>query len=179
MFGKPQQQPTPQPNFPPPPAPQGRIAASEAAKIQGGGLVQIIITNPTVPEFYVFLNDRHAPQAEIEGFSLQIEADELGGAVPVVRATLAQIVTNVAGQRVTQRTELFPGTLEIVALGRRLSVTCTRLNSLEGLWISLGLLPDGTGRDITGAKSLNVLMEGGLLSARLGWMDGAEEDIFS
>ena len=172
MFGKPQQ-PTAAPNFPQ----AGRIAASEAAKIQGGGLVQIIITNPNIPEFYVFLNEQHVPQMEIEGFSLQIEADPLNG-VPIVRATLAQVVTNVAGQRTTQRRELFPGTLEIVALGRRVSVTCTSLNSLDGLWISLGLLPDGTGRDITGAKSLTILMESGLFSARLVWTDGAEEELF-
>ena len=174
MFGKPQQS-APQPNFPQ----QGRIPASEAAKIQGGGLVQIIITNPSIPEFYVFLNERYAPQTEVEGFSLQVEAPDSSGGPPIVRATLAQIITNVAGQRTTQRTELFPGTLEIIASGRRISVTCTRLNSLDGLWISLGLLPDGTGRDIEGgAKSLNILMEGGLLSARLVWQDGAEEDIF-
>jgi hypothetical protein len=174
LFGKPQQQPpAAAQNFPQP----GRIAASEAAKIQGGGLVQIIITNPNIPEFYVFLNEQYAPQLEIEGFSLQIEVGDTSG-VPIVRATLAQIVTNVAGQRLTQRRELFPGTLEIVTLGRRVSVTCTSLNSLDGLWISLGLLPDGTGRDITGAKSLNILMEGGLFSARLIWMDGAEEELF-
>ncbi len=177
MFGKPQQPANPQPNFPQNAAPSGRVPANEAAKIQGGGLVQIILTNTNVPEFHVFLNERYVPQVEIEGFSLQIEADALGG-VPTVRATLAQIVTNVAGQRTTQRLELFPGTLAIVALGRRVSVTCTRRDSLDGLWISLGLLPDGTGRDIEGAQSLSILMEGGLFSARLGWTDGAVEDIF-
>ena len=134
---------------------------------------------PKYPEFYVFLNERYVPQTEVEGFSLQVEAPDNPNEAPTVRATLAQIVTNVAGQRTTQRLELFPGTLEIIALGRRISVTCTRLNSLDGLWISLGLLPDGTGKDIEGAKSLNLLMEGGLLSARLVWQDGAAEDLLA
>ena len=171
MFGKPQPQPMP------PPAPS-RQPAAEIARIQGGGLAQIIVTNPSIPEFHFFLNDQYVPQMEIEGFSVQIDApDAATGATPTVRATLSRLVTNMAGQRTTQRLELFPSTLEIVALGRRISVTCMNLNSLDGLWISLGLQPDGTGKDVEGAQSLTILMESGLLSARLTWTDGTSEDL--
>ncbi|MFM9709681.1 hypothetical protein, partial [Streptomyces galilaeus] len=60
----------------------------------------------------------------------------------------------VTGEKTLQRTELFPCTLEIVALGRRISVSCPNADSLEGVWINLGLNPEGAGSDVTGAQAL-------------------------
>lgn len=170
MFGK----RTP-PNQPPSPP---RLRAADIAKLQGGGLVQVIVTHLSPPEFYLFLNDTYVPQMEVDSLSLSVESptrDNLGG---VVRATLARYVTDVTGRRNLQRTELFPCTLEIVGLGRRISVTATQYDSVEGMWISLGLRPDGTSADIQGAQALRVLIGEGFVDAKLTWIDGEVEDLF-
>jgi len=151
-------------------------AAHEVAKIQGGGLVQVIVTSLTPMTYYLFLNDQAVSQMDIESLSVSIEAPE-GTGNGIVRATLSRYVGTVTGQKTLQRTELFPCTLEIVALGRRISVTCMRPDSLEGCWISLGLAPDGTGSDITGAKALRFLLTEGILDAKLTWEDGQTEDL--
>ena len=170
MFGKPQQSNGT--------TPSARPAAGDVAKIQGGGLVQIIVTNPTLPEFYVFLNEQYIPQMEIEGFSVNIEApDGSGGGTPVVRATLSRLVATVTGGRSSQRQELFPSTLELIALGRRIAITCSNLNSLEGLWINLGLQPDGNSAELKGVKALSIVLEGGILDAKLTWTDGVTENL--
>ncbi len=169
MFGK-----------PPPPNSQngaGRPAAVDVAILEGGGLAQVIVTNLSPLTYYVFLNDRVVAPEEIESLSVSIEAPDGGIGSAIVRATLARYVVNVTGERSQQRTELFPCTLEIIALNRRIAITCQRADSLEGLWISLGLKPDGTSSDVTGAKSLRILLTDGILDAKLTWTDGETEDL--
>ncbi len=94
-----------------------------------------------------------------------------------VRATLARYAPNVTGEKSLQHAELFPCTLELVALGRRLMITCVNADSFEGLWVSLGLKPDGTGSELTGLKSLTVLINENILHASLTWVDGETEDL--
>jgi hypothetical protein len=157
--------------------PTPHILAADAAQILGGGLVQIIVTHTQPLEFYLFLNDKYVPQTDIESFSLSIETPAERNFGGVVRATLALYAQAVSGQRVQQRTELFPSTIEIVALNRRISVTATKPDSVEGLWISLGLRTDGTGRDLEGVQALRILISDGFLDAKLTWTDGAVEDL--
>ena len=169
MFGKPQTANGTTPR---------RIPAGDVAKIQGGGLVQVIVTQAAPLEYHVFLNERYVPPTDLLGLSVTIEAPPENSPVqPVVRATLSRYVTNVTGERTAQRTELFPCTLEIIALGRRISVNCTRPDSLDGLWIDLGLKPDGSGSEVSGAQTLNILLEDGLLDAKLTWTDGTTDDL--
>ncbi len=161
-----------------PPPPPSRPRAEDVAKIQGGGLVQVIVTHISPPEFYLFLNDVHVPQIDVESLSLSVEAptrDNLGG---MVRATLSHYVVDVAGRRTLQRRELFPCTLEIVGVERRISVTATQFDSVEGMWISLGLRPDGTSADVQGVQALRVLIGEGFVDAKLTWNDGEVEDLF-
>ncbi len=170
MFGRknPQQ-------MPPEPA---HVKAAEVAHIEGGGLVQLIITDVRPIAFYLFLNDVYVPQERVESFSLSIEApskEALGG---IVRATLARSVDTVAGKAELQRSELFPCTLEIIALGRRLSVTASQPDSVDGLWVSLGLRADGTSAEVQGLAALRVLVMEGFVDAKLTWNDGEVEDIF-
>lgn len=152
-----------------------RPKASDEARIEGGGLVQVVVTNTTPMAFFLFLNDRIVPQEDVESLSLYVAANDPAHAGPVVRATLARYVTSVTGERSVQRMELFPCTLELVALGRRISVTCTNADSLEGLWISLGLKADGTGYELNRLESFTVLLSADLLDARLVWEDGIAE----
>ncbi len=168
MFGKPTQN-----NGAVPPRP----AAETVAKIGGGGLVQVIVTSLAPLTFYVFLNDHEVPQTDVESISISIEAPADGLSKIVVRATLNRFLIDVTGARTQQHTELFPCTIEVVALGRRLSVTCLNPNSVDGLWVSLGLKADGTGSDLSGVQSLRFLLTEGLLDAKLTWTDGTSEDL--
>ena len=83
-----------------------------------------------------------------------------------MRATLYRYVTTVTGAKTQQHTELFPCTIEVVALGRRLAITCMRPNSLENLWVTLGLHADGTGSDLSGLQSVRFLLSQELLDAK-------------
>lgn len=159
-----------------PPAPERRV--SDVARIQGGGLVQVIVTHLNPIRFFVFVNHEEVPQQEVETFLISVEAPAEGSrAAPRVHASLSRYVTGVSGQREARQFSLFPGTIEVIALGRRLCVTARQADSLEGLWIDLGLRPDGTGHEVSGARALQVLITSEFLDARLTWMDGSSEDI--
>jgi hypothetical protein len=147
------------------------------ARLQGGGLVQVIVTSLNPTTFFVFLNDKDVPQHDVESLSIAIEAPESDSPPAVARATLSQYVRTVSAERSLQSTELFPCTLEIVALGRRITLTCLHVDSLEGLWISLGLKPDGSSAELSGAKALQILLTEEILTAKLTWMDGQSEEL--
>ena len=168
MFGK---------NKPPQADVEARLPAADAARIEGGGLVQVIVTSLGPVEFFLFLNDQLVPQVDVESLSLSVEAPGADVSGGIVRATLARYVTNVTGTRTIQRSELFPCTLEIVAAGRRVAVTCATPNSLEGVWINLGLRADGTSADVKGAQSVQVLVTDSLVDARITWVGGETEDL--
>lgn len=168
MFGKPHVSPNGSP-------PTSR-RASDVAKIDGKGLVQVVVTNIEPFEFYLFLNDKIVPQEEVESLSLSIEAAKSGG--DGIVAALSRYVTSLDGKRTSQFLDLFPATVEIVAVGRRVSVTCTDSSSIDSVYISLGLRPDGAGSELSGAKSLRVLITDGILDGKLTWNDGEIEDLF-
>jgi hypothetical protein len=161
-----------------PDAAADRPAASDAARITGGGLVQAIVTSLSPFTYYLFLNDREVPQAEVESLSVSVDAGD-GSTPGMVRASLSRYVKDVTGGTNQQYTELFPCTLEIVAQGRRICVSCPNAGSLDGLWINLGLRPDGSGAEVQGAKVLRIVLTEGILDAKLTWMDGQTEDLLA
>ena len=168
MFGKPVQN-----NGASPP----RKAAADVAQIDGGGLVQVVVTGLLPLTFSLFLNDTEVPQIDVDSLSISVEVPSDGVSTPTVRATLYRYVTAVTGGKTQQHTELFPCTIEVVALGRRLAITCMNPNSTDGLWVSLGLRSDGTGSDLTGLQSVRFLLSQDLLDAKLTWEDGVSEDL--
>ena len=170
MFGKPTEPAKFNPSTPPP--------ASDVAKIQGGGLVQVIVTGVTPLEFHVFLNDKYVSQVEMDSLSASLEGPSDMLPNGVVRGTLSRNVTSVTGGHAQDRSELFPCTFEVIALGRRLSITTTQPNSLEGAFINLGLKSDGTSNELNGVKALRVLIGDGILDAKITWVDDVTEDIF-
>ena len=154
-----------------------RKAAADVARIEGGGLVQVIVTQLLPLTFFLFLNDTEVPQIDVDSLSISVEVPNDGVSTPTVRATLYRYVQAVTGDKTQQHTELFPCTIEVVALGRRLAITCLNPNSVDGLWVSLGLRPDGTGSDLSGLQSVRFLLSQELLDAKLTWEDGASEDL--
>jgi len=170
MFGRGSHLPPPVPLIP-------HRSASVAAQIVGGGLVQLIVTNEAPLTFYLFLNDTTIAQEDFDSLSIDIEMPTDADSSPLVRATLARYVVDVTGSRTLQRTELFPCTIEIVARGRRISLTATRADSLDGLWIDLGMRADGTGNVVNGATAMRFLLNEQILDARLTTADGGPEDL--
>jgi hypothetical protein len=156
---------------------QARPTAAEMALIQGGGLVQIIVTNLAPLTYFLFLNDTEVSQMDVESLSIFIEAPQGAGDAGTIRATLARYMPSVTGARTLQRTELFPCTLELIALQRRLSITAMHADSFDGLWISLGLKPNGESFELEGLKGLTVLINETILHAKLTWQDGETEDL--
>ncbi len=152
-----------------------RQPATEVAQIQGGGLVLVVVTETSPLSYCIFLNNRAVPQENVESLSVAVEVSDAGD--PVVRATLSSYVTTVAGERSLQHKELFPCTIEMIARERRLVVSCEDLNSIDTVWIALGLHPDGAGRKISGAKGLRILLTNELLDAKVTWVDGDAEDL--
>ena len=67
--------------------------------------------------------------------------------------------------------------MELVALGRRISVTAEQADSLDNLFVTLGLRADGTGSDLQGLRALRLVLTNELLDAKLTWEDGSEEDL--
>ena len=169
MFGK----STP-PNGEPPAGP----TAAEVARIKGGGRVQFIVAQGEPRTFYLFLNDQFVPQDKVESFSVDIEApDEQRGGEPTASAILSRYVETASSLRDLQTFELFPCTVEIIARGRRIAVTASERNSLDGVWIDLGFKPDGTGSEVSGAEALRIVISADLLDARLTWVDGETENL--
>jgi hypothetical protein len=170
MFGKPNGS-VPQPPEPP------RTPASDIARITGGGLVQLFVTDLEPFTFFLFLNDFPVAQEDVESLLVNVDAPGPDGEGGVARATLGLRVPTVTGQKSLQQRELFPCTLQVVALERRISVTCMKPDVFDGLWIDLGLKPDGTSSQVSGAQSLKILLTDGILDARLTWTDGQTEQL--
>ncbi|MDE2126566.1 MAG: hypothetical protein KGJ62_08250 [Armatimonadetes bacterium] len=157
------------------PAPQP--SAAELARILGGGLVQIIVSNLQPLVFHLFLNHHLVEQTDVEEVSVLVELPEEDGQ-PMLRATMTHAVTNVAGERQMQSAELFPCTLEVVAENRRFSITCSDVADINSAWIGIGLLPDGSAHDLSGVRSLRMVLAAGILDARVTWTNGQEEELF-
>ena len=153
--------------------------ASEVARIQGGGLVQVIISSLEPMAFALFLNERAVSQVEVESLLVEIAAPGSEGETPRARATLTRYAKAVTGERNVQATELFPSTFQMLSPGRRIVVTCQEVNSLDGVWIGLGLKPDGTTSEVSGAQALRITVTQELLDARLTWTDGSSEDLLA
>jgi len=158
------------------PAPR-RLPAGDLAKIQGGGLVQLIVTETQPIGFSLFLNQTAVSEINIDSLSIDVVAPDDPSEAVTVRATLSEYVTNVTGERVVQNRELFPCTIEVIALDRRLAVTCTRHDSTDGLWVSVGLRANGESAELTGLREFRFLLSHDMLDARVTWVDGESEDL--
>ena len=152
-------------------------AAAEVARL-GSSLTQIIVSGPSSADLFVFLNGQPIPTGEVESLSVEIIAPDQNGQNGTVAAVLSRYKTGLTGSREQSGTSLFPGTIELIARGRRIVVTCEQDGSFDGLWLGLGLRADGTSSELTGVQSLRLAAAPGLVDAKLIWSDtGATEDL--
>jgi hypothetical protein len=156
-----------------------RPAAAGQAAIEGNLTHLLIGDTASVDGWHLFLNAQAIPTGEIESLSIEIIAPTDTGD-GTLTGILSRYVTDADGKRSQRSVSLFPGTVEIIANGRRITVTCQQPGSFDGLWLGLGLRSDGTSAELGGVQSLRILAspESKLLDARLTWVDnGATEDI--
>ena len=160
------------------PAASNRPAAASVARLESN-LTQIIVSGPSSDGLHVFLNGQPVMTGEVESLTVEIIAPDQNGQNGSVTAVLSRYQASPTGGAREQRTaSLFPGTVEVIAQGRRLVVTCTEDGSFDGLWLGLGLRADGTSSELTGVQSLRLAVTPNLIDAKLTWNeDGATEDL--
>lgn len=152
-------------------------SASEKARIQGGGLVQLIVTGVQPLSYYLFLNGAEVLQEEVESLAVHIEVPSDDAGEPIVYATLTRMVQTVNGGKNMQAQELFPCVIDMVALERRVQVIVSKAGSLDGLWVQVGMKPDGSGSELHGLQAITILLDGTILHAEVTWTDGKTEKI--
>ncbi len=154
-----------------------RPLASEVARIEST-LTQVIVSSPSSDGLTVFVNGQPVPVGDVESLTVEIIAPDAAGQNGAVTAVLSRYQIGPTGGRTQKAASLFPGTVEIIARGRRLVVTCMAEGLFDGLWLGLGLRADGTSSELTGVGSLRLAVAPGLLDAKLVWSeDGTTEDL--
>ena len=159
-------------------APGGnRPPAAEVARIEGN-LTHILVSSDSADGVQVFLNGKPVPAGEIESLSVNIVAPGDGNASGTITGIISRYQTAADGTRSQRGASLFPGTIEVIARGRRIVVTCAREGSFDGLWLGLGMQIDGTSSELNGVQSLRVVVSSGIVDAKLVWGDGSgDEDL--
>ena len=160
-----------------PAAPSNRPTAESVARLESA-LTQVIISSRSSDGLHVFLSGQPVQTGDVESLSIEIIAPDANGQNGSVAAVLSRYQTGPTGTREQRGTSLFPGTVEVIAQGRRLVVTCMEDGSFDGLWLGLGLRADGTSSELTGVQSLRLAVAPGLVDAKLTWSeDGTTEDL--
>lgn len=163
--------------------PSNRPAAANVALIDT--LYTHVLVSPDKTDgLQVFQNARPLSPGSLESLSITINApdsDGRGGGITGLLSRYAnggESIPGISSSPTQESSALFPGTVEIVARGRRIIVTCQDEDSFEGLWLGLGMRADGTAAELMGVQSLRIVVTPSLLDARLVWSeDGSEEDL--
>jgi len=160
------------------PAPaSNRPLASEVARLESN-FTQVIVSGQSSVGLAVFLNGQPIPTGDVESLTIEIIAPDANNRSGSVAAVLSRYTTGPSGGRDQRPATLFPGTVEVIARGRRLVVTCLEDGSFDGLWLGLGLRADGTSSELTGVQSLRLAVTPNLIDAKLTWSeDGTTEDL--
>ena len=157
------------------PPPAARASASEVAQISGN-MTHVFVPTDTGESLAVFHNGTALPVGSLESLSVNITApsDTDSGTLTGV---LVHYETGADGTRKTASLPLFPGTVEVIAHGRRVAVTCLEAGSFDGLFVRLGTDDNGIGLQVDGASALRLTVSPLLTDARLIWAEDGREDI--
>jgi len=155
-----------------------RPAAADVAQIVANH-AYVLIANETSDGIVVFVNGNIIPNGTLESLSLNIAVPTDTAPSPVVTAILSYYEYDAAQQKQARSVALFPGTVEIIAHAKRISVTAQEADSLDGLWVGVGMNADGTSNEVHGVRALRVLITPDITDAQLTWdEDGTTEAIF-
>lgn len=140
-----------------------RPAAADVAGLDTS-LTWVIYESDSADGLHIFLNGQSILTGSIESLSVDIDTE---------KGTIAAVLSRTDG---TSKS-LFPGAVEILAKGKRLSLSALAPDDFEGLYFGVGLREDGTSDQVQGVKSLRVVLTAGLASAKLVWNDTSAEEV--
>jgi hypothetical protein len=142
-----------------------RPAAAQVAKLDSN-ITWIAYESDSADGLHVFHNGQSVLTGSIESISVDIDSE---------KGSITAILVRKEGGNIS----LFPGAVEILAHGKRISLFAADVASLEGLYFGLGARQDGMSDQVQGVKGLRIVFAPGLASAKLTWLDdNADEVIF-
>jgi len=158
-----------------------RPKAADVARIDGT-LTQIILgDDPT--DAHIFVNGTPLGAGDLDSLTVEIVAptDSASGTISgILSSYKAGEPASEGGGRPKQTTSLFPGTVDVVSGGRRVVVTCSQLNSFDGIWLGVGTRPDGSVTEVNGVQALRLAVTPTFIDASLTWTDtGATEPVLA
>ena len=153
-----------------------RPQAAEVAAITGH-LTHVFIAEGGGPDAVeTFYDGLKIPTGALESLSVQIVApDERNPGT--ITGILSRYDAGAQSGTAVKTLRLFPGTVEFIAKNRRISVTCAVENSFDDLFLRFGTDDNGVGLQADGVLSLNIVVSGSLLDARLVWAEDNREDV--
>jgi hypothetical protein len=169
MFGGPKNTATP------PPGNSGRPQAADVARLSNS-ITHVFVNGKGADSLNVFHNGQPLLTGTLESISVEIVAPE-ENANGTLTGILSYREGGVEGSAGNKAVSLFPGTLELIADGTRLSITCAEEGSFDGLFLRFGTENDGIGMEANGVKSLRLLITPDLRDGRLVWIEDGREDI--
>lgn len=129
-------------------------------------LTWIAYESDSADGLHVLHNGQSILTGSIESISVDIDSE---------KGNVTAILVRKEGGNIS----LFPGSVEIIAKEKRISLSALEANNLDGLYFGLGVREDGTSDQVKGVKSLRIVLTPGLASATLVWdEDGTNEVIF-
>lgn len=167
----------------------GRPLVADVAQIASNH-AYILVGSERSDGIIVYINGDIIPNGSLESLSVNIAIPDQTNGQGTVTAILSYYEQaapqtgnddNAGGgtARGVRSVALFPGSVEILAQSKRISVTAQQENSFEGLWLGVGMNADGTSNEVHGVRSLRVLVTPDLTDAQLVWdEDGVTEAIF-
>ena len=158
------------------PSPAQFSTAADAALICGK-YVQVFVQGPSTVDLIVFVNGVAVSTGLLESISVDIETPSKVRPTGLATGILA-LKQSGAADAAQSTIPLFPGTVEIISHRRRITITGSQDGSLDGLWLGLGLRPDGTSNELSGVHSLKIIVSPGIAGAQIVWSDtGVSEEI--
>jgi hypothetical protein len=168
MFGGPKVSVTP-------PAGSGRPQTSDIAKLTEH-VTSVIAANEDLDGLNVFYDGQPIMTGSLENVGVEIVAPSDENPQGTLTGVLTYYETDKEGNRKIKSLPLFPGTLELIARGRRISIHCAEEGSFEGLYLRFGTKNDGVGLQAEGVTSLRIVITPGLVDARMIWAEDGRED---
>ena len=154
-----------------------RPKVCDVAKIEGN-LTQVI-AGEDPSDTSVFLNGRLLKSGDLESLTVEIVAPDEKNGQGTITALLSSYQAAADGARAARANSLFPGTVDVIAGGRRVVVTCMQAGSFDGLWLGVGTKADGSLVELEGVETFRLAITPGFIDARVTWCDNnVTEDIF-
>ena len=168
MFGGPKASVTPPPGG-------GRPPTSDIAKLTEH-VTYVIAANEDLDGLNVFYDGQPILTGTLENVGIEIVAPSEDNPQGTLTGVLTHYETDKEGNRKIKSLPLFPGTLELIARGRRISIHCAEEGSFEGLYLRFGTKNDGVGLQAEGVISLRIVVTPGLVDAKMIWAEDNRED---